>query len=314
MSEQAGTQTTQNQPNTPPPSAPESSGGETSNRSTYTGNPNDGGGRDLSVNVSADPSYSQKREVGFGSTGQPSPQPEFVEKIPEEYRAKPYMEGINSFEDLMKQFDNAQSLIGKRPYELPHENSPQEKWDEFYNKLGRPESPDKYEFKNPELPEGVAVDENVDQNIKSIFHEAGLTNEQANAVRNKYLESVAKQQQEQEAQLDQEFDKLGDQVFGDRKDEALESAKGMIAEYIPENMKDAFQNLDNKSLMILAGVLDGVKRDYGAEDTMAGESRGPVMSAEDRKRERQALLNHPAMKDEFHPEHDAIKEKWRNMF
>lgn len=284
-------------------------------QSNYTSESSDGGGRDLQVNTNYDPSYSEKKGVDIGSTGEPQYDSTFVEKIPEEYRAKPYMEGIKNFDDLMKQFDNAQSLIGKKPFDIPHENSSKEQWDQFYSKLGRPESPDKYEFQNPEnLPEGFKVDPEVDNTVKNLFHEAGLSNQQAQSIRNKYMEAMAKKAEEHERQLDEQFDKLSMEVFGNRKEEALNKAQAMISQYLPESMHGAWQNLDSNSLVVLASVLDGVARDYGTEDSLDGSSQMNAMSDEQRRSERQALLNHPAMKDELHRDHEKIKQRYNELW
>lgn len=68
-----------------------------------------------------------------------------------------------------------------------HDAGPQD-WDAFYGKLGRPQTPDGYEFS---LPEGVPADMPYDDTLKTQFqvwaHEAGLTPKQAATMHDTYV-------------------------------------------------------------------------------------------------------------------------------
>lgn len=63
---------------------------------------------------------------------------------------------------------------------LPDENAKPEEWDQVYNKLGRPETPDKYQF---EFPQDAPWDDSHKEHIKSLaplFHKNGATQRQVN--------------------------------------------------------------------------------------------------------------------------------------
>ena len=50
----------------------------------------------------------------------------------------------------------------------------------FYNKLGRPETPDKYSFKKPEdWPKDLPYDENFEKGFRDFVHKAGITDKSA---------------------------------------------------------------------------------------------------------------------------------------
>lgn len=67
-------------------------------------------------------------------------------------------------------------------------------WNQFYGKLGRPESPDKY---NLQLPDGA--DDSFAKSMLPILHGAGLTQKQLDAIVPKWNEFAAQAAQAQEA-------------------------------------------------------------------------------------------------------------------
>lgn len=76
---------------------------------------------------------------------------------------------------------------------LPGENATAEDWDKFYAKLGRPETPDKYELRlNTEtVPQDFPYDETSAIEFRKWAHEAGLTPAQAQSLHDKFVEYQA---------------------------------------------------------------------------------------------------------------------------
>src|SRR5581483_7834125 len=70
-----------------------------------------------------------------------------------------------SFEGLAKKARDAESLIGKS-VQLPGDNATAEELAKFYNRLGRPEKADAYEFK---LPDGLPANFNYDAEQAKAF-------------------------------------------------------------------------------------------------------------------------------------------------
>lgn len=60
----------------------------------------------------------------------------------------------------------------------------------FYSKLGRPESPDKYDLKKPTYPDGIPYDEAGEKWFREAAHGLGLNGKQAQALFDKYHERV----------------------------------------------------------------------------------------------------------------------------
>ena len=98
--------------------------------------------------------------------------------IPEEIRGHKSLEHISDVGALAKSYVNAQSMIGADKVAIPGKHATPEDWDEVYRRLGRPDTPDEYELIN-EVPDGVAVDDDLVSWFKGAAHEVGLTGPQA---------------------------------------------------------------------------------------------------------------------------------------
>lgn len=255
---------------------------------------------------------------GSGGAGVPPENtPSFIETIPEGYREKPYMQNIKDMDGLLEQFDNAQGLLGKKA--LPTEDSTPEEWTEFYNKLGRPEDFNSYEFEDIEMPEGLKRSEEAQAKVKELFHEVGLTPKQAKTLQSKYdqmmIESFKASEESRGAELDKEFDSLADKVFGADKEKALQTAKGLIDRYTPESMQDKVLGLGNNELIVLGSVLNGIQKEFISEDrlndvTNAGE-QGSKEAMLNKARE---LRKSDAYKDPFHPNHEAVARQVNELY
>jgi hypothetical protein len=97
-----------------------------------------------------------------------------IEMAPEEFRGEPVLAGIKDVPTLVKNYVNAERLIGKNRIALPGEKATPEELNTFYNTLGRPETPDKYDFK-PVEGHPLPPDENTIKWMKETFHKRGLT-------------------------------------------------------------------------------------------------------------------------------------------
>ena len=105
--------------------------------------------------------------------------------------------GWKSVGDSLKAYRSAVTLIGRDPESLlPIPKAGDEAgWNQTWQKLGRPDSADKYNLKAG-IPDGMNVDQDFMKNVGGIFHTAGLTADQAQRVAEGYNKlSIARQQQ-----------------------------------------------------------------------------------------------------------------------
>lgn len=122
----------------------------------------------------------------------------WVENLQPEDQAYVGNKGWESPVDMFKSYRNLEKFAGgsKNLVELPGADAEPEAMDQFFNKLGRPSSPDKYSFEPIE-----GADENVDGWFRNTAHELGLTDQQAAKLYGSYNEMAQQQGQSMADQL-----------------------------------------------------------------------------------------------------------------
>lgn len=96
--------------------------------------------------------------------------------------------------DVLKALRSAEKLIGLDKIPMPKDDLDTEGWNRVYSRLGRPESPDKYDLKLPDNVDKPFVD-----HMLKAMHEAGASQ--------KLVQSALKAQLEFETQRSEEFAK-----------------------------------------------------------------------------------------------------------
>lgn len=201
--------------------------------------------------------------------------------IPAEFKEQAYLKDLKSlpvgpegYAALFKKLDGAEKLIGKKTA-IPEANAPEAEWDSFFARL-RPESPDAYEFKGKDGKE--AGDPEFLKSVKSIFHEAGVPKSQATKVFSKFEALLSEKQAAQQAaaeQADKEFNDLVTKAFGAENEKVLTTARKMIEEFTPAELKDHVQRLPNESMAVLAGILNNISGKFMKEDRINLNDGGP---------------------------------------
>lgn len=233
--------------------------------------------------------------------------------IPDEYKEAAYLKDVTSMDDVFKKLDGAQKLIGQRQQGVPGEDATPEQWDEFYKSAGRPEDPKDYEFK---YEEGQEASLEAQEGLKKICHEAGLSNKQVGILQpafDKFAQDLAEQQQTASVEAaDAEFNKLSTEMFGDKADEVLADVKKILNDNKPANMADFDEHLNqlsNKDLLIMSGVLNNVKQRYMSEDAIVNSGVPTGTSSQELQEEGRKLLASEAYANSFHPKHAETKAR-----
>src|SRR6185437_3686507 len=97
---------------------------------------------------------------------------------PDVAKQYPTLTKFKDLPSLAKSYAELEKSYGSS-LRMPAPDAPQEERDAFYSKLGRPESPDKYEIK---FGEGVAVDDKLLGSFREAAHKLGLSQQQAQAL------------------------------------------------------------------------------------------------------------------------------------
>ena len=163
----------------------------------------------------ATPSNVAKSDTPVSPTTETQPVAKtWKEAISEEFRNDPNIEKFTEIDALAKSYINATQMIGKDKVAVPNKNSTEDQWNEVYDKLGRPESADKYSLNAKS--EVVPIDENAIKQFAENAHQLGLNNKQAQGILEFYknnMEGTAQQakidtetaQAQAEQQLRQEW-------------------------------------------------------------------------------------------------------------
>ena len=232
------------------------------------------------------------------------------EAISQEYRSNPNIEKFTELDALAKSYINAVSMIGTDKIPLPGKSATDEQWNEVYNKLGRPESPDKYTL---ELKTDVApVDENVIKGFAQNAHKLGLNNKQAQGILEFYkqtLESSAKEMSVNMESAQAEAANMLRSEWGKSYDENLRKASAVAQTYLePElldtQLKDGSRLGDNpKIIKAFANIANLL-----SEDKIIGTEADNVLQGREIEKEIEELTSdrQGAYWNKMHPNHNKV--------
>ena len=232
------------------------------------------------------------------------------EAISDEYRSNPNIEKFTELDALAKSYINAVSMIGTDNIPLPGKTATDEQWNEVYNKLGRPESADKYTL---ELKTDVApVDENVIKGFAQNAHKLGLNNKQAQGILEFYkqtLEGSAKEMSVNMESAQAEATNTLRSEWGKSYDENLRKASSVAQTYLePElldtQLRDGSRLGDNpKIIKAFANIANLL-----SEDKIIGTEADNVLQGREIEKEIEELTSDKqgAYWNKMHPNHTKV--------
>ena len=136
---------------------------------------------ETSTETTATPSDVAKSDTPVSPTTETQPAAKtWKEAISEEFRNDPNIEKFTEIDALAKSYINATQMIGKDKVAVPNKNSTEDQWNEVYDKLGRPESAEKYTLNAKS--DVVPIDEQAIKQFAENAHKLGLNNKQAQGV------------------------------------------------------------------------------------------------------------------------------------
>ena len=232
----------------------------------------------------------------------------FLDQLPEDLRGEPSLKNFTNVGALAKSLVHAQKMIGMDKIPVPGKHSTADDWNVIYSKLGRPETPNDYQFET-----NLDASDPGLQQFKEVAHSIGLNADQANKILNFYGElSESGQQtlaaQQQQVREQSELDLRKD--WGLAFDKKIQQADNVFQKFFPNEMKEI--KLENGNLLgndpqfikALAGLADNF-----SEDNMTAEN-DLTMTPDDAQREIEKLTA-PGTPywDKKHPGHQAAVEE-----
>ena len=258
-------------------------------------------------------------EGGEGESGT------FSQFVPPEYRDKPYVVGLldkppaEAQLELFKKLEGQESLIGKKTIaSFPDiETATPEEMLEFHTKV-RPAEAAGYNVDiGVKLEEGAELTEAqtaYKTGVQDMFFEAGISPWQAEKLTAGFnaLTATLPAQGDKEGFSDEEFNTMADTAFGNEKALAMKRSKALVDKYAtPEFNKFMLENADDKSVIALATILNGVHKDYIVEDDLSDHGGSGASGANEKqlREEMTRLQGNEAYNNSMHPEYASVRKK-----
>lgn len=259
--------------------------------------------------------------------------PSTNEWLPEAYRANEGFTAFKNIDDLAKSYDGARKLVGVDPQflvRLPRDGNAEETA-ALYNRLGRPEAPDKYEFNGIELKnEG---DKAFVEGFRQHAFDRGLTQAQMDGVLGYLGGSMAqldaayeKQAGEYRAATEAELRTQWGGKYDVYRAEVPATVEKLAAKagYSGDEAKAIYEKLnadgvtDNPAFMRLMAVVADMTAESGALPGGGGENTQTAnLSVDQASQALDAFYldkeKAAAVHDTRHPGHKAAKDEWQRL-
>ena len=262
----------------------------------------------------ATPSNVAKSDTPVSPTTETQPVAKtWKEAISEEFRNDPNIEKFTEIDALAKSYINATQMIGKDKVAVPNKNSTDDQWNEVYDKLGRPESADKYSLNAKS--EVVPIDDNAIKQFAENAHQLGLNNKQAQGILEFYknnMEGMAHQAkvdtETAQAQSTQELRQEWGREFDTNIKKAGALAKAnMNPEILDMQLKDGMRLGDHPEIIKGFAKIAGMM----SEDKIVSTESENVSSNTDVETEISEIMNNKdgPYWNRSHPDHDKMVQQ-----
>ena len=235
------------------------------------------------------------------------------EAIPEELRNDPNISKFTELEALAKSYVNATRMIGQDKVAVPNNNSTEDQWNEVYDKLGRPESADKYKL--DVKSDIVPLDEGAIKQFAENAHQLGLNNKQAQGILEFYKNSMESSAQQSkidtetaQANAEQELRKEWGSNYENNIKKAGSIAKAnMNPEVLDMELKDGTRLGDHPA--IIKGFANIAN--LMSEDKLVSTESENVSQGTDYEAEISKIVNDRdgPYWNKSHPDHDKVVQQ-----
>ena len=254
------------------------------------------------------PTTQETKQEATTSTTQSTTQSTWKDSISEEYRKDPNIEKFTEADALAKSYINAVKMIGQDKLAVPTNNSTEEAWNEVYDKLGRPESAEKYSL--DAKSKVVSLDDNAVKQFAETSHKLGLNNKQAQGLLEFYktnMEGTAQQAkidtETAQAQAEQELRSEWGREFDTKVKQASSLAKAnMKPEILDMTLSNGTRLGDHPEIIRGFAKIAGMM----AEDKIVSTESESVQSNQSIQDEIDTIINDRASPywNKSHPNHD----------
>lgn len=240
----------------------------------------------------------------------------WYDSLPQDMREDQNITKFDSMETMAKSWQNAQRMIGAEKIPMPQTD---DDYSAVYKRLGCPDSADLYQVT---APEGVEINEDMQNSYKTVAHELGLSQKQMDGLASWQFEQEATSStastEASQAALDAATNSLKSE-WGEAHEQNVNLAARAASEFMGEegvkffneSMIDGVPAGEHPGLLkLFHSVAKGMMESSKIEG-IANEGKQTPQEIED---SRNALMNNPAYLDNRHPEHAAVMRKVQESF
>lgn len=200
-------------------------------------------------------------------------------KVPDEFKDEAWAKDLKTHEDVWKKLAGAQKLIGKKGIIPPGKDAPKEEWDAHYKALGRPETPEGYEFNSIDELKDIDRNPTLDNGIKQILHKYNVPKEAAEGIVREYEKLIydfKKPELDKITKTEKEFQNLTKEVLGDERDSTISAFKEIMRESLGDKafLASKLEGLDNNALMPLIVFSKNLHDKYVGENKVKVNTTG----------------------------------------
>lgn len=254
-----------------------------------------------------------QEQVAFAEPEKPV-ETSFLDELPEDLRGENLLQGYKDVAALAKSHVELNKAFSKKFDKLS-----KEELSAYYTKMDIPESAEAYEFEPLDIPEGFS--DVLTEPFSKWAHEAKLSREQANILRNKYME-ISK------AEVEQQIERINktreDNLYSLEKDwglaykDKITAANEAITKYggvdALSKLKDAGLDTDPVIIKAFAAIGADLMEDSntGGGNTKATQVMTPAEAQN--AVEKFSADNRDALLDRRHPDHKRVMEEQTRLY
>lgn len=242
------------------------------------------------------------------------PNPEWMNSLPEAFKNSSDLAKYQSMEAFLEGHSNLSKKFSQK-FEAPSEDAGDEAWNDWYKRLGRPESADKYNY-NPELKEGETPVFNDEQmsSLKGAMYDLGLNQKQFDGLLKMYSESVSMQ-----SKSEQEANETANLTSKVETMKVLEQEWGNNVENNLKLVQETFDKHGLSDTIVSLGLANdpnmvkfGMKlAELTGETKISGDSSTPAKGFQETIKD---LRNSEAFKNVLHPDHKRVTSQIEELY
>ena len=198
---------------------------------------------------------------------------------------------------------------------IPGEKATPEDWDRYYSKLGRPDTPDDYEFEKQEVPEGMNYDEHMEGEFLKKAHGMGLNSKQVGDLYGWYnaqtkdmfvQHQVAQENSIQKAEIELRAD------WGRQYEEKISSIQRLVDQYATNDEKQYLETSGFGNDPNVARMMDRIAKDHGEAKHLGDPKINAFTDPDSAQRAKDAFYrdtesdDYKAYFSENHPRHNEV--------